>query len=82
MPVVDAPIPDLVNTILGGKQYISPSYCLGWAMDKACGVNPWDWLAGTTYGTPERSFVNDGVQTSCVRPPWAPLGATHWASTR
>lgn len=45
MPAVGPPIPDLVNNILGGKQYISPSYWLGWAMDKVCGVNPWDWLA-------------------------------------
>jgi hypothetical protein len=45
MPAVGPPIPDLVNNILGGKQYISPSYWLGWAMEKVCGVNPWDWLA-------------------------------------
>jgi hypothetical protein len=44
-PVPSAPIPDLVNNILGGKQYISPSYWLGWAAEKVCGVNPWDWLA-------------------------------------
>jgi hypothetical protein len=44
-PVAEAPIPDLVNNILGGKQYISPSYWLGWAMDKVCGVNPFDWAA-------------------------------------
>ena len=44
-PVAEAPIPDLVNNILGGKQYISPSYWLGWAMEKVCGVNPWDWIA-------------------------------------
>ncbi|MGK5681327.1 WXG100 family type VII secretion target [Actinoplanes sp. URMC 104] len=45
MPDVGPPIPDLVNNILGGKQYISPSYWLGWAADKVCGVNPWDWAA-------------------------------------
>ena len=44
-PVAEAPIPDLVNNILGGKQYISPSYWLGWAMEKVCGVNPWSWIA-------------------------------------
>jgi hypothetical protein len=44
-PIAEAPIPDLVNNILGGKQYISPSYWLGWAMEKVCGVNPWSWIA-------------------------------------
>jgi uncharacterized protein YukE len=44
-PVAEAPIPDLVNNILGGKQYISPSYWVGWVMEKVCGVNPWDWIA-------------------------------------
>jgi hypothetical protein len=44
-PHAEAPIPDLVNNILGGKQYISPSYWLGWAMEKVCGVNPWGWVA-------------------------------------
>ncbi len=44
-PVAEAPIPDLVNNILGGKQYISPSYWMGWAMEKVCGVNPWSWIA-------------------------------------
>lgn len=44
-PVAVAPIPDLVNNILGGKQYISPSYWVGWVMEKVCGVNPWDWIA-------------------------------------
>jgi hypothetical protein len=43
--VAIAPIPDLVNNILGGKQYISPSYWVGWVMEKVCGVNPWDWIA-------------------------------------
>jgi len=54
MPAVEAPIPDLVNNILGGKQYISPSYWLGWAMEKVCGVNPWSWLADNSpvTGTP------------------------------
>jgi hypothetical protein len=50
MPGVDPPIPDLVNNILGGKQYISPSYWLAWAMEKVCGVNPWDWIATETAG--------------------------------
>lgn len=49
-PVAEAPIPDLVNNILGGKQYISPSYWLGWAMDKVCGVNPWTWIAEAFAG--------------------------------
>lgn len=44
-PVAVAPIPDLVNNILGGKQYISPSYWVGWVMEKVCGVNPWGWIA-------------------------------------
>jgi hypothetical protein len=44
-PTPTAPIPDLVNNIIGGKQYISPSYWLGWAADKVCGVNPWSWVA-------------------------------------
>jgi hypothetical protein len=44
-PVAEAPIPDLVNNILGGKQYISPSYWLGWAMQQVCGTNPFDWVA-------------------------------------
>ena len=44
-PAASPPIPDLVNNILGGKQYISPSYWLGWAADKVCGVNPWSWVA-------------------------------------
>jgi hypothetical protein len=44
-PTAGAPIPDLVNNILGGKQYISPSYWTGWALEKICGVNPWDWIA-------------------------------------
>ena len=33
-PVAVAPIPDLVNNILGGKQYISPTYWFGLGMDK------------------------------------------------
>jgi hypothetical protein len=45
MPDVGPPIPDLVNNILGGKQYISPSYWAGWALEQICGVNPWDWIA-------------------------------------
>jgi hypothetical protein len=44
-PNPSPPIPDLVNNILGGKQYISPSYWLGWAAEQVCGVNPWSWLA-------------------------------------
>lgn len=44
-PVADPPIPDLVNNILGGKQYISPSYWVGWAAQQVCGVNPWGWVA-------------------------------------
>jgi hypothetical protein len=44
-PVAVAPIPDLVNNILGGKQYISPSYWVGWAAQQVCGVNPWQWVA-------------------------------------
>src|SRR5690242_19165194 len=50
MPRVDPPIPDLVNNVLGGKQYISPSYWLGWAMEHVCGVNPWDWIADQVAG--------------------------------
>jgi hypothetical protein len=50
MPAYGPPIPDLVNNILGGKQYISPSYWLGWAMEKVCGVNPWDWIAQQVAG--------------------------------
>ena len=49
-PTASPPIPDLVNNILGGKQYISPSYWLGWAMEKVCGVNPWDWIAEQIAG--------------------------------
>jgi hypothetical protein len=49
-PAATPPIPDLVNNVLGGKQYISPSYWLGWAMEKVCGVNPWDWLAEQVAG--------------------------------
>lgn len=49
-PVAEAPIPDLVNNILGGKQYISPSYWLGWVMEKVCGVNPWGWIAEQVAG--------------------------------
>ncbi|RZU52222.1 hypothetical protein EV385_4069 [Krasilnikovia cinnamomea] len=44
-PVAVAPVPDLVNNILGGKQYISPSYWVGWAMEKLFGLNPWGWIA-------------------------------------
>ena len=33
-PIAEAPIPDLVNNILGGKQYISPTYWFGLGMDK------------------------------------------------
>lgn len=49
-PVAVAPIPELVNNILGGKQYISPSYWMGWAAEKVCGVNPWDWIAEQVAG--------------------------------
>jgi hypothetical protein len=45
MPTIGPPIPDLVNNILGGKQYISPAYWTGWALEKICHVNPWDWIA-------------------------------------
>jgi hypothetical protein len=44
-PTVGPPIPDLVNNILGGKQYISPAYWTGWALEEICHVNPWDWIA-------------------------------------
>ena len=49
-PVAVAPIPDLVNNILGGKQYISPSFWMGWAMDKIWGFNPWEWIAEQVAG--------------------------------
>lgn len=39
------PIPDLVENILGGSQYISISYWLGWAAEQATGTNPWQWIA-------------------------------------
>jgi hypothetical protein len=50
MPAASPPIPDLVNDILGGKQYISPSYWLAWAMEKVCGVNPWEWISEQIAG--------------------------------
>jgi hypothetical protein len=49
-PVAEAPIPDLVNNILGGKQYISPSFWMGWVMDKIWGFNPWDHIAQQVAG--------------------------------
>ncbi|MEV4347328.1 hypothetical protein AB0J83_22975 [Actinoplanes sp. NPDC049596] len=49
-PVAEAPIPDLVNNILGGGQYIRPSYWLGWAMEKVCSVKPWGWIAEQLAG--------------------------------
>lgn len=39
------PIPDLVENILGGTQYISISYWLGWAAEQVTGTNPWQWIA-------------------------------------
>lgn len=39
------PIPDLVDNILGGNQYISISYWLGWAAEQVTGTNPWQWIA-------------------------------------
>jgi hypothetical protein len=44
-PVAVAPVPDLVNNILGMKQYISISYWGGKLMDLIWGFNPWDWVA-------------------------------------
>ncbi|BEL08125.1 hypothetical protein Q0Z83_063160 [Actinoplanes sichuanensis] len=44
-PVADPPVPDLVNNILGMKQYISMSYWAGELMDLIWGFNPWDWVA-------------------------------------
>ncbi|MBB5870769.1 hypothetical protein F4553_004148 [Allocatelliglobosispora scoriae] len=43
-PVANPPIPDLVNNILGAKQYISPSYWIGWIVQQVCGTNPWEWV--------------------------------------
>lgn len=39
------PVPDLVENILGGTQYIGVSYWLGWAAERATGTNPWHWIA-------------------------------------
>lgn len=39
------PVPDLVENILGGTQYISISYWLGWAAEQVTGTNPWQWIA-------------------------------------
>lgn len=35
---------ETVNNFVGFGQYISPSYWLGVAADKICGVNPWAWV--------------------------------------
>lgn len=43
-PNASPPIPDLVNNILGAKQYISPSYWIGWIVQQVCGTNPWEWV--------------------------------------
>lgn len=44
VPDASPPIPDLVNNILGAKQYISPSYWIGWICQQVCGTNPWQWV--------------------------------------
>ncbi|WP_328477662.1 hypothetical protein OHA21_25070 [Actinoplanes sp. NBC_00393] len=49
-PVAEAPIPDLVNNILGAKQYISTSYWLGELIDLIWGFNPWEYVAQQVAG--------------------------------
>lgn len=49
-PQVTDPVPDLVENILGGAQYVSPSYWVGWAFEKATGTNPWQWIADQYAG--------------------------------
>jgi hypothetical protein len=44
-PVAEAPVPELVNNLLGMKQYISMSYWAGELIDQIWGFNPWDWVA-------------------------------------
>lgn len=49
-PVAEAPIPDLVNNILGAKQYISTSYWIGELMDLIWGFNPFEYVAEQVAG--------------------------------
>jgi hypothetical protein len=49
-PTSSDPIPDLVESIVGFPQYISPSYWLGWAAEQVCGTNPWQWVADQYAG--------------------------------
>lgn len=59
-PVATDPVPDLVEQILGGAQYISPSYWLGWVAEKVTGTNPWQWIADQ-YGGDWASVQRGGV---------------------
>lgn len=49
-PIASAPIPEMVNNILGMKQYISMSFWAGELMDVIWGFNPWDWVAEQISG--------------------------------
>jgi hypothetical protein len=40
----DSHVMETVNNFIGFPQYISPSYWLGVAMKKVCGVNPFEWV--------------------------------------
>ncbi|MGW5075952.1 WXG100 family type VII secretion target [Rhodococcus sp. NPDC004095] len=44
-PTATDPVPDLVENIIGGSQYISASYWVGQVADLVCGTNPWEWVA-------------------------------------
>lgn len=59
-PVATDPVPDLVEQILGGAQYISPSYWLGWVAEQVTGTNPWQWIADQ-YGGDWASVQRGGV---------------------
>lgn len=49
-PTSHDPVPDLVESIIGFPQYVSPSYWLGWAAQKVTGTNPWQWVADQYAG--------------------------------
>jgi WXG100 family type VII secretion target len=53
-PTPSAPIPDIVSTMMHFPDLISPSYWLLVVIEKACGVNPVEWLTEHVSGDWER----------------------------
>lgn len=43
-PSPSEPLPDLAQAILGWQSFVSPTYCINWAISQICDVDPFAWL--------------------------------------